>query len=318
MTAQAHAAESPSAYVLAGPTGAGKTAVAHALALRMDRDILAADSMTVYRGMNIGTAKPTARERAEVLYWGLDLADPCEAFSVGRFVEHAREAAAESARRGRGLIVVGGSGLYLQALTEGLAPLPDARPALRARIEGLTDRRGIEGLRRALRRRDPARLAGLPDPSNPRRLQRALELSLSGAPAPRDWGASAGPTVDGLTWPRDALVRRIEQRVRAMYAAGLIEEARALRKRFPEWSATARMAIGYAEALDALDGRCSEDEAMRVTARRTRQLARRQRTWFRNRMRVRWLEASESDPVETLIERIAQRWNEHDAIPLIL
>ena len=291
---------------LAGATATGKTAVAQRLAERLGAAILSADAMLVYRGLDIGTAKPTPAERGAVPYRGLDLTDPDETFSAARWLEAARAAEAEAARAGRPLIAVGGTGLYLSALLRGLAPLPAGDPARRAALEALD----AETLR--------ARLAALgaldalppDDRANPRRLVRALEIAEAGGARPASWRdpAAPKPALVALTRPRAALHARIAERVRAMYAAGLLAEARALRERFPALSRTAMQAIGYAEAFAVLDGTLSVAEAQERTIVRTRQLARRQETYLRHQFAVTWVEAAPGEGIDALAGRVARAW----------
>ena len=284
-------------YCLAGATASGKTAVAQALAERLGLPILSADAMLVYAGMDIGTAKPTAAERGAVPYFGLDLVTPGEDFSAAAWLAEARRAQAASPT---GLIVAGGTGLYFSALLRGLDPTPPANPALRARLEALPP----EELRARLR----AHGQTVADAANPRRLVRALEILEQGGALPAGWGERPRPRLLALTWPRETLYRRIAARVEAMYAAGLLEEAAALRRRFPAWSRTAAQAIGYAEAFAVLDGAMTEAEARERTVVRTRQLARRQETYLRHQFTVDWVQAGPGDGIESLAGRVAEKW----------
>ena len=273
--------QSDATLCLAGATASGKTAVAQVLAERLGVAILSADAMLVYQGMDIGTAKPTVAERGQVPYYGLDLVTPGEPFSAAAWLDEAHRAQAASSC----LIAVGGTGLYFSALLRGLDPTPPANPALRASLEALP----AEELR--------ARLAAhgqtVADTENPRRLVRALEILEQGGT---------------LTWPRETLHRRIAERVDAMYAAGLLDEAETLRRRWPAWSRTAAQAIGYAEAFAVLDGTLTEAAARERTVVRTRQLARRQETYLRHQFDVDWVQAAPDDAVETLAGRVAEKW----------
>ena len=281
---------------LAGATASGKTAVGQVLAERLGAAILSADAMLVYQGMDIGTAKPTVDERGQVPYYGLDLVTPGEPFSAAAWLDEAHRAQAESPR----LIAVGGTGLYFSALLRGLDPTPPANPELRARLEALS----AEELR--------ARLAAhgqtVADTANPRRLVRALEILEQGGTLPAGWGERERPRLVALTWPRETLHRRIAERVDAMYAAGLLDEAEALRRRWPAWSRTAAQAIGYAEAFAVLDGTLTEAAARERSVVRTRQLARRQETYLRHQFDVVWVQAAPGDDVETLAGRVAEKW----------
>lgn len=304
-------AHSHRAFFLVGPTATGKTAVAQRLAETHQAEILSADSMLVYRGMDIGTAKPSAPERAGIHYWGVDVVTPAESFNVARFLAEARRCfeAAESA--GKPVIVVGGTGLYIKALLEGLDELPELPATGRGKWQALFEREGVEGLRQALGQRNPAWLAALPDQANSRRLIRALELVEAGCPMPpRSWRGretSAAPT--GLAMARELLVARIEARVTAMYDGGLLDEVQSLLDRGWDPSGTAAQAIGYAEAIACLAGRLSRPEAMRLTAQRTRQLAKRQMTWFRHQMTVSWVPVGVAMSVDEIAAQVSADWD---------
>ncbi|MBU1693098.1 MAG: tRNA (adenosine(37)-N6)-dimethylallyltransferase MiaA [Verrucomicrobia bacterium] len=301
----------PTAWFLVGPTAAGKSAVAQYLAEREGWAILSADSMLIYRGMDIGTDKPAATDRRKVQYWGLDLAEPGETFSVGRFLQAASEAF-HKVEPGR-LMVVGGTGLYIKCLVEGLDAAPPADHALRERLAGMD----VASLQEELRRRDPARLAALRDPLNPRRLIRAIELTESKSGGSRA-GRPPGPLMVGLR-PEPVRWRdRIAGRVERMFESGLLEEARQLRDRYSSLSNTARHAIGYAEALAVLDGRLTLEQARDQAIRRTRQLARRQMTWFRHQARVDWMDHDFTEPVTVLAERVWTAWRKHGPTPVVL
>ncbi len=298
------------AWFLVGPTAVGKTDIAHAQARARGAWILCADSMTVYQGLDLGTAKPTPAQRAEVRYFGLDLRAPDEAFSVADFLAVARSACAAATAAGRPLIVVGGSGLYIRCLLEGLRPGAPADAALRAEADDLLARGGLAALQDRVRERAPAHFAALADRENPRRLVRAWEQAAAGAPVESTWQGPR-PVLTGLTYPRAELHRRITQRVSAMFAAGLVEEARALRQRYPVWSATAAQAIGYAEALTHLEKGVTVQQAMEQTAQRTRQLARRQLTWFRHQAEVDWIEAAPGLAQSDLVQAVDRAWERH-------
>ncbi len=312
--------ERPEAFFLVGPTAAGKSAVAQYLAEQDGGDILSADSMLVYRGLDIGTAKPSRAERERVRYWGVDLVDPIEPFSVAQFVAVAGEAARETARAGRRLIVVGGTGLYIKALLHGLATLPTTNPAGRERWQSLLRAGGIDALRDELRARAPQWLAGLSDPDNGRRIVRALELVEAGVAIPPASWACPGefPTITGVTASREILERRIRERVDAMYRGGFLDEVRRLleHRGLAEWP-TAAQAVGYVEAMDCLAGRLTEDAARERTVIRTRQLAKRQMTWFRHQCRVDWIEVDGAG-VASMAARVRQAWAASGPTPLAL
>jgi len=301
-----------SAHFLVGPTASGKSAVALHLArgARPVRPILSADSMAVYRGMDLGTAKPDAAERAAVPTFGIDLADPDRPFSVGDYLAAMRAAAPVLAACGTTPIVVGGTGLYVKCLTEGLDSAAGADSTRRAAAEAILARAGLAGLQAATRALDPVQFARLRDPENPRRVIRAYELLAAGHPLPAG-EERPRPKVAGLRLPPDELRARIDRRARQMFAYGLVEEVRVLRHRFPVLSETARHAIGYEEAGLVLDGAISAEEAIRRTAQRTRQYAKRQMTWFRHQTDVVWIDIGPRDDTERLAARVQQVWNTH-------
>lgn len=295
----------PELHFLVGPTASGKTAIAHRLAERLGARILSADAMLVYRGMDIGTAKPTVAERRRFAYRGVDLADPDQRFSVGAYLAQVRVLPA-----GRWL-VVGGTGLYVRGLIEGLDPLPAADAALRAEAEALLASGGVAALREWLAVIGPAHLAALADPRNPRRLARAYELARLGVPPPRaTWSAAPSSVrLAGLAPDRAWLGDRIARRVAGMFASGLIDEARGLQARWgPRLSETARKAIGYEEAFAVLDGTTALAEAQARTVLRTRQYAKRQMTWFRHQAQVDWVIVGEALDENAVADAVAAVW----------
>ena len=298
------------AWILAGPTAVGKTAVAHVLAESTGAVLLCADAMTVYRGMDVGTAKPSAELRACVPYRGIDLVDPDATFSAGAFVTAARAASDEADAAGRPLIVAGGSGLYLSAILRGLADEAPVDPARRDFWEGVWRSGGVPALQSALRTRDAAAFSRLADPLNPRRLIRALERAETGLPPGRAWRADSIRPICALAMEAAPLKERIVRRAHAMFAAGLLEEAEALRARHAALSATAAKAIGYAEAFAVLDGLLGKEAAIARTAARTWQLARRQMTWFRHQLPVSWVHATETSPADVLADAVRRRWEQ--------
>jgi tRNA dimethylallyltransferase len=266
-----------------------------------DVELVSVDSMQVYRGMDIGTAKPSAAEQAEVPHHLLDLADPAEDFSVARFQTAADEAITAIEARGRRALLVGGTGLYVRAVVDRLT-VPGEWPDLRAELDAEAAATGTDGLHRRLAAADPPAAARI-DPSNRRRLVRALEVTLgSGRPF-----SSFGPGLDvypaarfrmaGVWLPRAVVAARVEGRYERQLAAGFLDEVRALAA--GELSRTARQALGYRELLAYLDGRATVEEAVAEAVRRTREFARRQRMWFRRDPRITWMGA-ESEPFAVL------------------
>ncbi|HHX97676.1 MAG: tRNA (adenosine(37)-N6)-dimethylallyltransferase MiaA [Kiritimatiellia bacterium] len=296
------------ADILVGPTASGKSAVAQFLAQQTPpRPIISADSMAIYRGMDIGTAKPTAAERAAVPSFGFDLAPPDQPFSAGNYLAAIRAAIPAITAAQATPIVVGGTGLYVKALTLGLDP-PPSNPELRAQAENILQTHGLPALQAATRALNPAEYAKLRDPENPRRVIRAYELLAAGHPLPRP-SDRPRPPMAGLLLPSDELHARIARRARQMFAHGLVEEVRRLRQTHPALSPTARHAIGYEEAAAVLDGRLTEETAIRQVTTRTRQYAKRQMTWFRNQADVRWVEVTPRDDTERLANKVRQIWS---------
>jgi len=288
---------------LMGPTASGKSALALELARRLDDlEIVSVDSMQVYRGMDIGTAKPTPAEQAEVPHHLLDLADPEESYSVARFQAAARAALAAIEERGHRALLVGGSGLYVRAVVDDLQ-LPGEWPTLRAELEmEATTPAGAVGLHRRLTELDPAAAARM-QPTNARRIVRALEVTVAtGRPfSSFGPGLETYPPIDfdllGVSLPRDVITRRVEARYASQLRLGFLEEVRALSAR--ALSRTARNALGYRELLAHLNGHCTLDDAVREATRRTRAFARRQQAWFRRDPRIKWL-SHDTNPLAVL------------------
>ena len=292
----------PPLLVIAGSTATGKTglslAVAHALRDEGTRaEIISADSRQVFRGLEIGTAKVPAADRADVPHHGLDLVDPDEPFSVAHFLRHANEALEGIAERNGVALLVGGTGLYLRAVARGLDA--DALPAdrdTRAAVEGMLAREGLGAAVARLRRLAPKRAAGT-DLANPRRVARALEIAeLTGdAPPPPPRGYAGPVRWLGLHVHTAAHRDWIGRRAREQFDAGLVEEARTLRERFDP-ALPAFSAIGYHEAWALLDGEIDRETAIERDAARNVAFAKRQATWFRAERDIDWLQATE-DPL---------------------
>ena len=291
---------------LVGPTAVGKTTVALELARRLDAEIVSADSMQVYRGMDIGTAKSSSAERAAVPHHLIDVVEVSERFDVARYVTLANAAVADIRHRGKTPLIVGGTGLYLRALTEGLSEAPDADPALRAELEAMGRERVLEELRRI----DPE-AAGRIGPHNFRRLVRALEICrLTGrknSELRREWDPSRLPLMHGLDRDRADLYARCDMRVEAMFRAGLVDEVRSLLPRGLAENTTARQALGYKEVIVHLRGETTLEETIALVKTRTRQFAKRQLTWFRHQARVEWIHVAADENLKAAIECLADR-----------
>jgi tRNA dimethylallyltransferase len=277
------------AVLLMGPTASGKSAVALELAARLPVEIVSVDSAQVYRGMDIGTAKPDGETRARVRHHLLDLIDPDQAYSAARFRIDALAAIADIRARGRVPLLVGGTMLYFKALREGLSDLPPANAAVRARLDTRAADEGWRALHAELARLDPATAARL-DPTDSQRIQRALEVyELSGRPISALQGARRSPAEAGFVslalvpHDRAELHRRIANRFDAMLAAGLVDELSGLRRRFRlDASMPSMRCVGYRQAWQFIDGVCDHDELRARGTAATRQLARRQLTWLRS------------------------------------
>ncbi|HLY38459.1 MAG TPA: tRNA (adenosine(37)-N6)-dimethylallyltransferase MiaA [Candidatus Binatia bacterium] len=279
----------PRIICVVGPTASGKTAVALELAEHVGGEIVSADSRQLYRGLDVGTAKPTAAERARVRHHCLDLADPGEPFDAARFRQAAAEAIDDIAARGRVPLVVGGTGLYVRVLLRGLCPAPSRVPAVRAALEAEAARDGRAALHARLAALDPASAARLA-PRDTVRVVRALEVALTtGVPLSR-WQAEHAfgerpydALVLGLERPPAELAQRIAARAREMVAAGFLDEVRGLRTRGIDVDA-----VGYPEMAVCVDGRADLESALAATIAATRRFAKRQRTWFAREPGIVW------------------------------
>ena len=282
--------DTPSRVAIVGPTASGKSAVAMSVARRLGNiEIVSIDSMQVYRGMDIGTAKATRAEQSEIAHHLLDLVEPTEEFTVAEFRDAYSAAMASIAARGNRALLVGGTGLYHRVVIDDF-DLPGQWPELRAALEAEVD---TAALFERLQILDPLATTKI-GPTNRRRIVRALEVTIgSGRPF-----STFGPGVDdyppspvvqiGLRWPREIIAARIAERVRLMIENGLVAEVQLLAE--AGLSRTAAQALGYKEILAAFDGAMSEDEVIAQIITRTRQFAVRQERWFRRDPRVRWID----------------------------
>lgn len=300
--------------ILAGPTASGKTAVAHALARETGLPILSADSMLVYRGMDIGTAKPAPDDRERFGYAGVDLEDPDRPFSAGAYLAALR--AKFLGPSAPDWIVCGGTGFYVECLVHGLDRAP-GDPARRRDIEAGFQAGGVPALQALLAGLDPEGLRSLSDPRNPRRLVRAIETACAAPGAAAPAGRSRRKVrVCALRVPPGQLAARIERRMDRMFEEGWLDEARRLRSRPGALSATAAAAIGYREAFHLLDGRLSRKEAAERILARTRRYAKRQLTWFRGRFDADWIDASDGRTPEEIAAEVRSRMSRWPALPM--
>ncbi len=280
----------PRALILTGPTGSGKSAWAMRVAAELPIEIISVDSAQVYRGLDIGTAKPSAAERSQVPHHLLDLRDPAQRYSAGDFVVDATLKLREIHARGRLPVLVGGTLLYLRALLRGIAPLPSASPQVRAQIEAEARERGWAAMHAQLREVDE-RAAARIHPNDPQRIQRALEVYRLTGRGISAWQADTRAPVAGVQWMRIALIpgdrmllaQRLAQRFDAMLASGLVDEVRALYQRGDLYTELpAIRAVGYRQLWDFCAGSCDLARARQLAVTATAQLAKRQLTWLRS------------------------------------
>jgi tRNA dimethylallyltransferase len=306
----------PLLIAIVGPTGSGKTALSLALAEHFGGEIVSCDSVALYRGFDIGTAKPDAQERARARHHLLDIRDPAEAFTAGDYAQAARRVVGEIAARGHLPVVVGGTGLYLRAFLEGLFAGPKRSEELRERLRELGRDKGSPHLHRMLVRFDPE-AAGKIHPNDAPKLIRALEVCLeSRQKMTQLWQRGRDPLTGfrilriGLDPDRAALYERINQRARRMFDSGLVEETERLVARYGA-SITQLQSLGYRQALQLLRGEVDRESAIAAAQQAHRNYAKRQMTWFRREPEVQWLrgfgddrqiQAQALDLVQTRVE----------------
>ncbi len=285
--------------VVLGPTASGKSDVAMAAATSVPNvHIIAADAMQVYRRMDVGTAKPTVDDQRRVVHYGVDVAEPSERYSVARFAEDVAAARKKISKANASELIVGGTGLYVTALVDGLS-MPGDYPKIRAQLEANRD---TEALYEQLSELDPEAVKKI-DPNNRRRMIRALEVCLGSGKTFSSFGEGIGayPPVDtvqiGIKWKREALRERIALRVHKMVEAGLVDEVRGVMNEPKGISDTARQALGYKEIIEHIERRWTLDEAIDATILRTQQFAVRQERWYRRDPRIQWVEV-QNDPIE--------------------
>jgi tRNA dimethylallyltransferase len=292
---------------IAGPTAVGKSEIALALAEKIGGEIISADSMQVYRGLDIGTAKPSPAECARVPHHLVDVCDLTENFDAAQFIRLAQRAVEEIQSRNKTPIFCGGTGLYFKAFLSGIGEAPGTNPELRAELEALS----FESLLKELRERDPAAYEKI-DRQNPRRVIRAVEvIRLSGkkfSEQRAEWKAQCAHPIKTnfycLTRSPADLHACINMRVDAMFARGLVEETRELLRHGLDRNKTAMQAIGYRQIVEHLHGERPLSETIGLVKSRTRQFAKRQLTWFRHQLDAEWIELKPDEPPEKCLEKI--------------
>jgi tRNA dimethylallyltransferase len=306
------------AIYLTGPTASGKTAVGVALARRLEAEVVAMDSTTIYRRMDIGTAKPTMAERGGIPHHLIDVIEPWESASVADYRGWARPAIESIEARGKRVLFVGGTALYLKALLRGLFTGPGSDPELRLRLEQEAEALGDAALHVRLAALDPPTAARL-HPNDRRRVVRALEvIALTGQPlsdlqVEHHQPAPARVAVYALEPPRDRLYERIDRRVLAFFDAGLVEEVRTLQTGEHPLSPIAAQAIGYREVIAMLAGRATLPQTIERIQVRSRQFAKRQATWFRGLKEVRAFPVEPDEEPENVAERLVGRLEQERA-----
>jgi tRNA dimethylallyltransferase len=295
--------------LLAGPTAAGKSEVALLLAERLGGEIISVDSMQVYRGLDIGTAKPSAAERARVPHHLVDVAELTEAFDAAQFVRLARQTVAEVEARGKVAILCGGTGLYFKAFLEGLGNAPPVQPGLRAALKATP----LPELLRELAQSDPVTYEKI-DRENPRRVIRAIAvIRLTGRPFSEqraDWlgpgGAGKAGWTFGLARAPEDLHERINARVEEMFRRGLVAETERLLQGGLVENETAMQALGYRQVAEHLQGLRSLAETIELVKGRTRRYAKRQMTWFRRQLALTWIQVERDEPAASVVERLVR------------
>ncbi len=303
------------AIILTGATAGGKSRVAMQLAHRLDAEIISLDSIAVYCGMNIGTAKPTPIEREQVPHHLLDIVCPTQEFSVAQYLGRAADCVTDILARGKRPLFVGGTPLYLKGLLYGFDPGPPADWGFRAAVAKDTEAFGVAALHRRLQQVDPLSAARLP-PSDTRRITRALEVAyLTGVPlSHRQTQFDRGVPTDSATlltlcWPRESLHQRIEQRVYGMFAAGLVDEVKQLLTRHGQLARTAATAVGYREVIAHLNDQSPLQSTIDSVVFHTRKLARHQETWFRSLPTRESINVQSDADLDDCIDQLCQRFS---------
>ena len=304
---------------VAGPTASGKTSLSIALAKALDGEVISCDSMQIYRGMDIGTAKPTPEEMGSIVHHMLDVVSPADDFSVSRYCEIADPILQDILARGKTAIIAGGTGLYMDALIRGNSFAPFPSTGMREKLEAEADAIGMEAMAEKLRAIDPESADRLPV-NDRKRIIRALEVYCETGETITEHNRKTqlippryNPIWLGLDFdPRQALYDRIDLRVGIMLEQGLVEEIRNLLSSGIPEKCTALQAIGYKEFIDVLNGNCSIEEAADEVRQSSRRYAKRQLTWFRRNKKMHWLTRREGEGNEEIIQRACQVLTEFD------
>ncbi len=299
---------------IVGPTASGKTALAVELAESIQAEILCVDAMQVYRGLDIGTAKPTKDEQQKVLHHGIDIVSPLENFNAFRFAEYAEPILQHTLSQNQPLVLCGGTGLYFRALLEGFFEVPDPNSSIRDKLARTLEEKGSNSLYEELKEKDPSAAEGI-HPNDARRILRALEImeqtgetvsQLRQKQLKKPWISKT--FFIGLDWERDELDRRIEERTVWMYQAGLIEETQWLLKIGCDRYYTVMQALGYKECAEHLQSKIPMQDAIDLTIKGTRRYARRQLTWFRRQWPVHWISVSNQKELNEICYESLQLW----------
>ena len=294
--------------LILGVTASGKGKLAFALAKSLGAEIISIDSMKVYRRMDIGTAKPPKENRDQIPYHLIDVVEPSESFSVARFLELAQDAIDDIKKRGKYVVAVGGTALYIKSLLYGLFEGPGADEQIRDQLKTQAQAEGLDKLYEQLKTIDPDAAAKI-SANDPRRIIRALEVyKLTGKPISafqQQWDANASQdwTIIGLRREKSEENKRINARVKKMIDSGLVDEVKQLLAEPKPLSKQARSAIGYAEIINHLAGQITLDDAIELIKKNSRKLAKAQRTWFKTFKNVQWLDLAPDETVDSLLAR---------------
>jgi tRNA dimethylallyltransferase len=296
---------------MVGPTASGKSELALSLSIRLDGEIVSADSRQCFRFLDIGTSKPTKEDQKRIPHHFVDILDPNQDYNAGKFGSDARKTITAIVARGKQPILVGGSGLYIKAVIDGFFDGPGRDPEIRSGLEARLKTDGANGLMKELLRVDPVS-ASVMELSKPRRIIRALEVyHITGKPlsAFHMEQASAPPfeTVQiGLEWERARLYDRINKRVDLMLSYGLVEEVKRLRDRGYSPGLNALNTVGYKEVFDYINGKTSRDEMVDIMKRNTRRFAKRQLTWFRSDKRIKWVKLDDTMSLAQITDAVVR------------